>query len=58
MRSLTIKAKLILFAVLGVMFTMLVGADGYWGETVQSNALDNVVTNSIALAPHGSRHAA
>ena len=52
MRSLTIKAKLILFAVLGVMFTVFVGADGYWGETVQSRALEEVVTNSIALRNH------
>jgi methyl-accepting chemotaxis protein len=52
MRSLTIKAKLILFAVLGVMFTVFVGADGYWGETVQSSVLEEVVTNSIALRNH------
>jgi len=52
MHSLTIKAKLILFAFLGVLFTMLVGADGYWGETVQADALDNVVTNSVALRNH------
>jgi len=52
MRNLTIKAKLILFALLGVTFTVLVGADGYWGETVQSDALDGVVTNSVALRNH------
>lgn len=52
MRSLTIKAKLTLFAILGALFTMLVGADGYWGEKVQSEALENVVTNSVALRNH------
>jgi methyl-accepting chemotaxis protein len=52
MSSLTIKAKLILFAFLGVLFSILVGAGGYWGQAAQSNSLDEVVTNSIALRNH------
>ena len=50
--SLTIKAKLFLLALLGVSFAVLVGASGYWGQAAQSTALDEVVTNSIALRNH------
>jgi methyl-accepting chemotaxis protein len=52
MSGMTIKTKLILFALLGVLFSVLVGAGGYWGQAAQSNSLGEVVTNSIALRNH------
>lgn len=52
LKNLTIKARLLLLAMLGMVFTVLVGAAGYWGESTQSVAVDEVVTNATAIRNH------
>ena len=63
--NITIQSKLIIFSLLALLFTSVVGITGYWATASQGQAIDEITLNSsaikrqlLAIRAHGSLRAA